>query len=135
MRRAFCLIAVVAVLAAACAEEAPVGPGDAGEPGEPVTTTAGGGGTAAAGEALFTSSCQPCHGPGAVGIEGLGKRLAQSDFIGGLNDEDLVAFIAAGRAADDPANTTGIAMPPRGGNSSLSDDDLAAIVSYLRTLQ
>lgn len=33
------------------------------------------------------------------------------------------------------ANTTGVAMPPKCGNPSLTDQDLADVVAYLRTLQ
>jgi len=47
----------------------------------------------------------------------------------------LILFIAVGRSTTDPDNVTGIAMPPKGGNSSLTDQDLADIVDYLRTLQ
>jgi disulfide bond formation protein DsbB len=46
-----------------------------------------------------------------------------------------VAFIKVGRGVDDPANTTGVAMLPKGGNPGLSDQDLYDIVAYLRTLQ
>ncbi|MCH8852707.1 MAG: cytochrome c oxidase subunit 3 [Planctomycetes bacterium] len=35
----------------------------------------------------------------------------------------------------DPENTTGIQMPPRGGNPMLKDDDLLRIVGYLRTFE
>jgi hypothetical protein len=40
----------------------------------------------------------------------------------------------AGRSTTDPANTTGVDMPPKGGTPSLSDEDLTDI-NYLRTLQ
>src|SRR5690606_31984637 len=35
----------------------------------------------------------------------------------------------------DPANTTGMLMPPRGGNPDLTDTQVADIVTYLRGLQ
>lgn len=96
------------------------------------TTTTGPPGSR--GEELFRLACQLCHGPGGEGIEGLGKPLTTSTFAAGLTDDQLLAFLIEGRAADDPLNTTGIAMPPRGGVSSFSDDDLRTIVAYLRTL-
>jgi disulfide bond formation protein DsbB len=65
----------------------------------------------------------------------LGPALTTSEFVAGLTDDGLVAFLIVGRPDTDPANTTGIAMPPRGGNTSLTDDDLRAVVAYLRTLQ
>lgn len=133
-RRAAAVAAAVLLLAGACAEETPVGP-----VAEPTTAPVGlppgdGASGPARGQALFTSTCQVCHGPGAVGLAGLGKNLVESEFVNATGDADLVAFIAAGRPPSDPANTTGIAMPPRGGNPSLSDTDLADIVGYLRTL-
>ena len=87
------------------------------------------------GMALFDGTCVVCHGEGGVGNPSIGPRLIDNEFIQSLTDEQLVAFIADGRASDHPDNTTGIAMPPRGGNPSLTDDDLRAIAVYLRTLQ
>jgi disulfide bond formation protein DsbB len=40
-----------------------------------------------------------------------------------------------GCSTSDPENTTGVAMPPKGGNPSLSDGDLQNVVAYIRTLQ
>jgi len=105
-------------------------------PSEPV---ASGGGTAldgdaGNGEALYSASCAACHAAGAVGVPGLGKPLVGSDFIDTLADSELVAFISVGRGPADPANTTGVGMPPKGGNPSLSDADLADIVAYIRSL-
>lgn len=95
---------------------------------------AGGDSGAAHGEELFTATCAACHGADATGVAGLGPSLVGNEFVGGLSDSELIAFISVGRPIDDPANTTGVAMPPKGGNPSLSDGDLADIVDYLRTL-
>lgn len=94
----------------------------------------GGGGDAGNGEELFAATCASCHGEDATGLEGLGKDLTNSAFADGLGDAELAAFIVAGRTADDPANTTGVAMPPKGGNPSLTDDEIDDLVAYLRTL-
>lgn len=104
--------------------------------GEATTTTSPpeGGGDVVVGEVLFASTCTACHGPDAMGIENLGKKLADSEFVRSMTDEELVRFIQVGRPADDPDNMTGVAMPPQGGNPALSDDDLLDIVTYLRTL-
>jgi len=87
------------------------------------------------GKRLFELSCTACHGRQGQGIAGSGLPLAGSAFFDGLSDGDAVNFIKEGRSAGDSENQTGIAMPPRGGNASLSDRDLHLIVGYLRTLE
>jgi mono/diheme cytochrome c family protein len=89
----------------------------------------------ASGDKLFHSTCIACHGAAGVGVQGNGKALAKNLFVQGLDDDGLLAFIKQGRAPTDPKNTTGIQMPPKGGNPALSDDDILDIISYLRTLQ
>ena len=91
-------------------------------------------GNASAGESLFMGTCAACHGADATGISGLGKPLIGSEFANAAGDVDLVAFLQVGRPISDPANTTGVEMPPRGGNPSLDDDDLLDIVAYIRSL-
>lgn len=92
-------------------------------------------GDATKGKAKFEATCSPCHGMDAKGIAGLGKDLTTSEFAKSLPDANLVTFITQGRDTTHPDNTTGVAMPPRGGNPTLSDQDLADIVAYIRTLQ
>jgi mono/diheme cytochrome c family protein len=92
-------------------------------------------GGAANGQQLFVTHCGACHGPTGEGISGLGKPLTTSEFTSGLPDEELLAFIKAGRPADDPLNTSGVAMPPKGGNPALTDEQLRAIVAYIRSIQ
>ena len=89
--------------------------------------------------ALAVTACggaptEPPPPPAPAG-EGLDKDMTTSEFIAGKSDDELVEFIKAGRAPDDPLNTTGVAMLPKGGNPSLSDEDLYDIVAYIRTLQ
>ena len=50
------------------------------------------------------------------------------------SDADLLKFLATGRPIGDPRNASGLPMPPRGGNPSLTDRHLGQIVTYLRTL-
>ncbi|HDL41920.1 MAG TPA: c-type cytochrome [Actinobacteria bacterium] len=130
-----------------------VGPsGDVGADATPTSTTvvattsaatstpvaSGGGvaldGDAANGEAIYSASCAACHAAGAVGVPGLGLPLVGSEFVNALADSDLVEFIKVGRDPSDPANTTGVGMPPKGGNPSLDDADLADVVAYIRSL-
>jgi len=86
------------------------------------------------GRAAYDRICATCHGRDANGIQMLGKGLRDNDFSQALSDEELVEFLREGRPATHSLNTTGIDMPPRGGDPTLSDEDLANIVAYLRTL-
>jgi disulfide bond formation protein DsbB len=86
------------------------------------------------GRQLFLASCAVCHGQDAQGMPGLGKSLVASDVIHG-SDADALALIRAGVAPDDPRNTTGVIMPPSGGRPDLSDDQLLAIIHYVRSLR
>lgn len=92
-------------------------------------------GDPAAGRELFIATCAACHGPAGQGVPGLGKDMTSSEFIAGLTDDELVEFIKIGRDPSDPLNTTGVAMPPKGGNPALSDQDLYNITAYIRSLQ
>lgn len=84
---------------------------------------------------LYISSCAACHGEGAEGVEGIGLPLTTSGFVRAETDDDLVKFIKMGRPIWDANNTTGIDMPPKGGNPAITDDQLHQIVEYLRALQ
>ena len=86
------------------------------------------------GETLYTQTCFACHGPDATGIENLGKDLTTSEFFRDSSDEEMVAYVNAGRPVDDPLNTTGIEMPPKGGFDFLTDEDILATIAYLRGL-
>ena len=118
------LIAGLAVLVGAC--------GGAATTPAPAAAPAG---DAAHGKTLFDTTCAACHGPDAKGLPNLGKDLTTSEFAMSTSDADLVEFIKTGRPISDPANTTGVEMPPRGGNPNFTDKDLADIVAYVRTLE
>lgn len=91
-------------------------------------------GDAVAGQAEF-KTCAGCHGPDGQGIPNLGKDLHANAFLADMTDDQAVAFLKVGRPSSDPLNTTGVAMPPKGGNPAFSDDDLYDIVAYVRTLK
>jgi len=80
-------------------------------------------------------TCAGCHAADATGIAGLGKNLVGSEFMADISDSDLATLIKVGRASSDPANTTGIDMPPKGGNPALNDDKIDGLVAYIRSLQ
>ena len=88
----------------------------------------------ARGETLYAQTCFTCHGPDAKGVENLGKDLTTSEFFNESTDEELLAYVIEGRALDDPLNTTGIAMPPKGGFDFLTDADINAVIAYIRGL-
>lgn len=132
MRRFLGLIAVMTLVVAACGGSSDSSDGTTGETTAETTATAAG--DSDNGEVLYQGNCQACHGPNGEGIEGLGKPWVGSEFINGSSDGEMVEFLKVGRPADDPLNDTGIAMMPRGGNPSLTDDDLRDLVAYMRTL-
>lgn len=101
------------------------------------SAVAGGGNTDPAlvsqGEQLFML-CAACHGSDARGLPNLGKDLVASEFVTGLTDQELLDFIKTGRPIWDPLNTTGIDMPAKGGNPAMTDEDIQAVIAYLRSL-
>ena len=86
------------------------------------------------GKAVFESTCRACHGPGGEGITGLGKPMPGSPFITEQSDAALISFLEEGRDASHPDNTTGVEMPPLGGNNKLTEQDLVDVVAYMRSL-
>jgi len=91
-------------------------------------------GNAANGAKIFSTACVACHGPEAKGVTGLGKDLTTSEWTQQQTDEQLVEFIKRGRDAGDPLNTTGIAMPPKGGNPAMSEQEIVDIVAFMRSI-
>ena len=87
------------------------------------------------GKALFAQTCAACHGPDGKGLPGLGKDMTTSAFIKSQTDPQLVEFVKKGRPSTDPANTTKVDMPPKGGNPAMTDAQIGDVVAYIRTLQ
>lgn len=87
------------------------------------------------GRSLFAVSCVACHTPDGGAIENLGKDIVHSEFTAGSSDKELLTFLKLGRNPGDPLNTTGVGMPPKGGNPALGEDDLKDLISYIRGLQ
>ncbi len=87
------------------------------------------------GRRVFEGTCASCHGMQGEGIPGQGVALAKSEFVAAKSDEELLAFTKVGRQPFDPESKTRIAMPPRGGNPALKDEDLRDALAYVRVLQ
>jgi mono/diheme cytochrome c family protein len=92
-------------------------------------------GDTAHGKQIFLTLCATCHGPQGGGVKGLGKNLVTSEYVHKASDDRLVELIEKGRDAKDPLNTTGIAMPPKGGNAGLTTKDIQDVVAFVRTLK
>ena len=92
-------------------------------------------GDARNGEAIYSSTCFGCHGQSGEGVEGLGKPLTTSTFVAENNEDELVTFLKTGRPIGDPLNTSGIDMPPKGGNPALTDQELLDLVAFMVELQ
>jgi len=91
-------------------------------------------GDAAKGKTAFEGTCASCHGPDAKGLPNLGKDLTISTFVVDQTDAQLLKFVKTGRPATDPANTTKIDMPPKGGNPALTDQDITNIIAFIRSI-
>ncbi len=136
MSRKFMFLAMLAVLVLSLALVACGGGGGGAAPAategpQPTATAAG---DPVAGKASFDTVCIACHGPGGVGVEGLGKPFTTSEFLLTVSDQELLEFIKTGRPISHPDNTTGVDMPPKGGNPALTDEQLMDIIAYIRTL-
>lgn len=81
------------------------------------------------GAALFERSCRGCHQP-------LGATIAymRADFVASHSDAELIALVKNGRDARSPDNYSGQAMPAYGGQISLSDEQVAAVVAHMKQI-
>lgn len=80
------------------------------------------------GKSVYERTCVACHGadgkgafPGVAPLGGKGGRLAKPDSV--LIKNMLEGFQTAGSP---------MAMPPKGGDPSLTEDDAAAVLQYMR---
>jgi len=84
------------------------------------TAAASQAGGAADGKKVFDSTCTACHATGVAGAPKLGDKAAWAPRIKQGMDT-LVQSATKGKGA----------MPPKGGNASLSDADLRAAIEYM----
>jgi mono/diheme cytochrome c family protein len=84
------------------------------------------------GAALYATNCQTCHGASLEG--GIGATLSPIDKLPGvanpLDPAFLISIITNGRQpqAGDPKQ---IAMPAKGGNDKLTDQDIKDLAAFI----
>lgn len=83
---------------------------------------------AAAGKAVYSQTCIACHGASGKGMIPGVRDLTDADGALAKSDEELVKNITDGFQTPGSA----MPMPPRGGNPTLTEDDIKAVVIYLR---
>ena len=86
--------------------------------------------TTADGASIYASKCKMCHGDGGNDNPMLGPQIAGSDFIKG-DAETIRGVIANGRSGGESKyQNFPLSMP----GFEMSDEELDAIVSYLKSL-
>jgi cytochrome c553 len=83
--------------------------------------------------ANWTESCAKCHGPDGKGETKMGRKLSIADLTdpkiqAKFTDEEATKSIKSGRT-DETGKTTMKAV------EGLSDQDISALVAYVRTLK
>ena len=79
------------------------------------------GGAKADGKAAYDATCAVCHNAGVAGAPKAGDKAAWSARLAAAKKEGLYASALKGKGA----------MPPKGGNTALSDDAVKAAVDHL----
>jgi mono/diheme cytochrome c family protein/glucose/arabinose dehydrogenase len=92
----------------------------------------------AKGFALFSSTCQPCHGPDGNGVRALGPPLNGSEWVLGDKNKliSIVLFgltgpVKVGEKIYKAPEVSG-EMPAIGQNKEFNDEDIAQILSFIR---
>lgn len=96
--------------------------------GSVVKTSTAGASSGLSGKAIFNQTCVSCHG-----ADGKGAFAGVPDLThpgGRLSKPDDVLLNHMANGFQSPGSP--MAMPPRGGNANLSDDDLREVLKYLR---
>lgn len=76
------------------------------------------------GARLFGNNCAVCHGTDAKGAQGF-PNLTDGDWIYGGEPDQIKTTILGGRHG---------MMPAKGGNATLTDDDVVNVAHYVRSL-
>jgi mono/diheme cytochrome c family protein len=135
--------AALVTLLVACGGDAPA-PADsasttdaatpAAEPATPPAAEAPMVASNARGEAVYTSNCISCHQPTGMGLTGAFPPLAGSEWVTGTVDRPIAIVM---HGLQGPITVAGAEyngmMMPWGVGAPLSDDDLAAVLTYVRS--
>lgn len=93
---------------------------DAAHDEETKTVSVASAGEMATGQAIYEKNCSSCHTSGVAGAPKLGDKAAWGPLISdGLDQMVQIAIDGKG------------AMPPKGGNPGLSNDEVRAAVNYM----
>lgn len=80
------------------------------------------------GQAVYQGTCIACHGAGGEGALPGVSDLTESNGSLSKPDEQLKRNIINGFSNPDSP----LSMPPKGGDPSLSEDDIDAVIRYMR---
>jgi mono/diheme cytochrome c family protein len=88
---------------------------------------------AADAKAIWDKDCAKCHGPDGKGDTKMGKKLGVKDYTdpqvqAAMKDEDMVKAIKEGVKSGDTTKMKGF-------GDTLSDDEIKALVGYIRALK
>lgn len=81
------------------------------------------------GKAIYDTTCVACHGKDGKGALPGTPSLRKKDGVMAKSDEELVRNILNGYQS--PGSP--LAMPPKGGNPSLTEADVRAVLQYMRS--
>lgn len=81
------------------------------------------------GQRIYEGTCIACHGPGGKGTIPGAPDLTAAD--GPLSKPDGVLLANVENGFQSPGSP--LAMPPKGGNQSLTDADLEAVLRYMHS--
>ena len=115
------VIALCSVVAVVYSEESRSAGTGTVQPGNPVQ-----------GQQLFQQTCVECHGVEAQGIPHMGMDLRNNDFVAKSAVADVIKYIRSGHG---PTPQFPSGMPPGGFAPDATDQQLADIVAWLKSLQ
>ena len=90
-------------------------------------------GRAADAKALWTANCTPCHGASGKGDTKMGQTLGAMDLTNASKQSSFSDAQATTAIKDGVKQNGKTTMKAFGGK--LSDDDIKALVAYVRTLK